>query len=116
MTVLPFHSVAAFRFHTLDNEAATTLYAASRRLTPFNSNSPTSSTSTAFSTFVSTRGLIKTCPGFASSHSRCDKVATARTERERAVFLKIYIGVSRTTFSTLASSTVSLDKCSSAAI
>ena len=97
MTVLPFHSVAAFRFHTLDNEAATTLYAASRRLTPFNSNSPTSST-TAFSTFVSTRGLIKTCPGFASSHSRCDKVATARTERERAVFLKIYIGVSRTTF------------------
>ena len=50
--------------------AATTLYAARGRLIPFNSNSPTGSTFTAFSTFVSTRGLIKICPGFASSHSR----------------------------------------------
>jgi hypothetical protein len=40
------------------------------RLIPFNSNSPTGSTFTAFSTFVSTRGLIKICPGLASSHSR----------------------------------------------
>jgi len=46
--------------------APTTLYAASGRLIPFNSNSPTGSTFTAFSTFVSTRGLIKICPGFAS--------------------------------------------------
>jgi hypothetical protein len=38
--------------------AATTLYAARGRLIPFNSNSPTGSTFTAFSTFVSTRGLI----------------------------------------------------------
>jgi hypothetical protein len=44
--------------------------AANGRLIPFNSNSPTGSTVTAFSTFVSTRGLIRICPGFASSHSR----------------------------------------------
>jgi hypothetical protein len=49
---------------------ATTLYAASGRLIPFNSNSPTGSTFTAFSTFVSTRGLMRICPGLASSHSR----------------------------------------------
>jgi hypothetical protein len=47
----------------------TTLYAARGRLIPFNSNSPTGSTVTAFSTFVSTRGLIKICPGFASSQA-----------------------------------------------
>ena len=50
--------------------AATILYAARGRLIPFNSNSPTGSTFTAFSTFVSTRGLIRICPGLASSHSR----------------------------------------------
>ena len=50
--------------------AAITLYAASGRLIPFNSNSPTGSTFTAFSTFVSTRGLMRICPGLASSHSR----------------------------------------------
>src|ERR1700752_181945 len=50
--------------------AATQLYPASGRLIPYNSNSPTGSTFTAFSTFVSPRGLIKICPGFASSHSR----------------------------------------------
>ena len=48
-----------FRFQTLDDEAATTLYAASGRLIPFNSNSPTGSTVTAFSTFISTRGLMR---------------------------------------------------------
>jgi DNA-binding transcriptional LysR family regulator len=40
--------------------AATTLYAASGRLMPFNSNSPTGSTFTAFSTFVSIRGWRRT--------------------------------------------------------
>ena len=40
------------------------------RLIPFNSNSPTGSTFTAFSTFVSTRGLMRICPGLASSQSR----------------------------------------------
>ena len=49
--------------------AATTLYAARSRLIPFNSNSPTGSTLTAFSTFISTRGLIRIWPGLASSHS-----------------------------------------------
>jgi hypothetical protein len=47
-----------------------TLYAASGRLIPFNSNSPTGLTFTALSTFVSTRGLIRICPGFASSQRR----------------------------------------------
>jgi hypothetical protein len=37
---------------------------------PLSANSPTGSTVTAFSIFVSTRGLIKICPGFASSQSR----------------------------------------------
>ena len=50
--------------------AATTLYAARGRLIPFNSNSPTGSTFTAFSTFINTRGLMRICPGLASSHSR----------------------------------------------
>src|SRR6478736_6801193 len=50
--------------------APTTLYAARGRLIPFNSNSPTGSTFTAFSTFINTRGLMRICPGFASSHSR----------------------------------------------
>jgi hypothetical protein len=49
--------------------AATTLHAARGRLIPFNSNSLTASTFTAFSTFVSTRGLMRICPGFASSHN-----------------------------------------------
>ena len=49
---------------------ATTLYAARGRLIPFNSNSPIGSTFTAFSTFVSTRALIRICPGLASSQSR----------------------------------------------
>ena len=40
----------------LVDEAATTLYAARGRLIPFNSNSPTGSIFTAFSTFVKTRG------------------------------------------------------------
>ena len=40
------------------------------RRMPLRANSPTGSTVTAFSTFVSTRGLIKICPGFASSQSR----------------------------------------------
>jgi hypothetical protein len=59
-----------YPFQTLDGEAATTLYAAKGRLIPFNSNSPTGSTVTASSTFVSTRGLMRICPGLASSHSR----------------------------------------------
>ncbi len=50
--------------------AVTTLYAARGRLIPFNANSPTGSTCTVFSTFVSTRGLMRICPGFASSQSR----------------------------------------------
>jgi hypothetical protein len=41
--------------------AERTLYAASGRLIPFNSNSPTGSTVTAFSTFVSTRELMRIC-------------------------------------------------------
>ena len=49
-------------YQGFDGEAATTLYAARGRLIPFNSNSPTGSTVTAFSTFVSTRGLIRICP------------------------------------------------------
>src|SRR5262249_776855 len=49
---------------------ASTLYAARGRLMPFNSNSPTGSTFTTFSTFVSTRGLIRICPGLASSQRR----------------------------------------------
>ena len=39
--------------------AATTLWAAKGRRIPLSANSPTGSTTTAFSTFVSTRGLIK---------------------------------------------------------
>ena len=39
--------------------APRTLYAASGRLIPFNSNSPTGSTFTAFSTFINTRGLMR---------------------------------------------------------
>ena len=38
---------------------ASTLYAAIGRLIPFNSNSPTGSTFTAFSTFIKTRGLMR---------------------------------------------------------
>src|SRR5262249_32467478 len=39
--------------------APSTLYAARGRLIPFNSNSPTGSTLMAFSTFISTRGLMR---------------------------------------------------------
>ena len=53
-----------------EDATPTTLYAANGRLIPLSANSPTGSTFTAFSTFVSTRGLIKICPGFASSQSR----------------------------------------------
>jgi hypothetical protein len=49
---------------------ATTLQAAGGRLIPFNANSPAGSTFTAFSTLVSTRGLMRICPGLASSHNR----------------------------------------------
>ena len=78
--------------------APRTLYAARGRLIPFNSNSPTGSTFTAFSTFISTRGLIRICPGLASSHkSRGDvrygpdggvveaALETDRAERSEAV-------------------------------
>jgi hypothetical protein len=47
---------------------------------PLNSNSPTGSTFTASSTLVSTRGLMRICPGLASSQSReatFDTVPTA---------------------------------------
>jgi NAD(P)-dependent dehydrogenase (short-subunit alcohol dehydrogenase family) len=54
----------------LAETAPTTLYAARGRLIPFNSNSPTGSTFTAFSTLVSTRALIRICPGLASSQRR----------------------------------------------
>ncbi len=37
---------------------------------PLSANSPTGSTMTAFSTAISTRGLIRICPGRASSQSR----------------------------------------------
>jgi hypothetical protein len=43
------------RNRSLHEAAAITLYAASGRLIPFNSNSPTGSTFTAFSTFVHPR-------------------------------------------------------------
>ena len=59
-----FNDPAAHGFATLWHNAAR------GRLIPFNSNSPTGSTFTAFSTFVSTRGLMRICPGFASSHCR----------------------------------------------
>jgi hypothetical protein len=49
------------------------LYAARGLLIPFNSNSPTGSTFTAFSTFVSTLALMRICPGFASSHKVPDE-------------------------------------------
>ena len=49
--------------------AATTLYAAKGRRIPFNVTSPAASTLTTCSTAISTRGLIKICPGFASSLS-----------------------------------------------
>ena len=55
---------------------ASTLYAARGRLMPLSVNSPTGSTVTAFSTFVSTRGLIKICPGLASSQRREATLAT----------------------------------------
>jgi hypothetical protein len=43
------------------------IVAARGRLIPFNSNSPTGSTFTAFSTFINTRGLMRICPGRAFS-------------------------------------------------
>jgi hypothetical protein len=45
-------------------------YAARGGLIPFNSNAPTGSTFTAFSTFMSTHGLIGFDPSLASSQSR----------------------------------------------
>jgi hypothetical protein len=51
--------------------APTTLYAARGRLIPFNSNSPTGSTFTAFSTFIKTLGLMRDL-------SRLDFVAEPR--------------------------------------
>jgi hypothetical protein len=51
----------------LDDWTPTTLYAARGRLIPFNSNSPTGSTFTAFSTFINTRGLMRICPCSLSS-------------------------------------------------
>ena len=53
-----------------DDWAPTTLYAARGRLIPFNSNSPTGSTVTAFSTFVSTRGLMRICLGLGAFSER----------------------------------------------
>ena len=50
------------RYSGSRDKAPTMLYAARGRLIPFNSNSPTGSTLTAFPTFVSTRGLIRICP------------------------------------------------------
>ena len=64
-----------------DDWAASTLHAASGRLIPFNSNSPTGATFTAFSTFISTLGLMGICSGFASSQRReatLDTVPMAR--------------------------------------
>jgi hypothetical protein len=57
LTAAPFR-----RSHASDDWAAITLHAASGRLIPLSANSPTRSTSTAFSIFVSTRGLIRICP------------------------------------------------------
>ena len=50
--------------------AESTLYAVNGRLMPLSLNSPTGSTVMAFSTAIKTRGLIKICPGLASSQSR----------------------------------------------
>jgi len=47
--------------------AASTLYAARGRPIPLSVNSPTGSTVTASLTAVKTRGLIRICPGLASS-------------------------------------------------
>jgi hypothetical protein len=52
-------------------------------------------------------GLPNVTPRFAAAQRRFGPNANESTQA--------YIGVSRTTFSTLASSTVSFDKCSSAA-
>ena len=61
-TLAPMSVGATHQSHavtrTHSDTAATTLYAAKGRLIPFNSNSPTGSTFTAFSTFINTRGLI----------------------------------------------------------
>jgi hypothetical protein len=46
------------------------LYAASGRLMPLSAKSPAGSTATASSTAISTRGLMRICPGLASSHKR----------------------------------------------
>src|SRR6516225_3526018 len=54
----------------LELEDASTLYAAIGRRMPFSANSPTASTITAFSIACRTRGLMRICPGFASSQSR----------------------------------------------
>ena len=59
LTAAPFR-----RSHASDDWTAITLYAASGPLIPLSANSPTRSTSTAFSIFVSTRGLIRICPGW----------------------------------------------------
>jgi len=66
-----------------------TLYAARGRLIPFNSNSSTGSTLTVFSTFISTRGLMRICPGLASSHSRegnCERALEIRFRFRRIRF------------------------------
>ena len=49
-----------------------------------------------------------------TAHSSCLRLFSDACSF-KASTSRIYIGVSRTTFSTLASSTVSFDKCSSAA-
>ena len=68
--VAPVGLAAIVGLRVLDDNAASTLYAARGRRIPFSANSPTGSTFTAFSTFINTRGLIRICPGLASSHSR----------------------------------------------
>ena len=50
--------------------AESTLYAVKGRLMPLSLNSPTGSTLIASSTAIKTRGLMRICPGLASSQSR----------------------------------------------
>jgi hypothetical protein len=63
-------AAAFWRSHASDDWAAITLYAAKGRLIPLSVNSPTGSTFTASSMAISTRGVRRICPGFASSQSR----------------------------------------------
>jgi hypothetical protein len=66
--------------------APSTLYAARGRPIPISANSPTGSTVKAFSSAISTRGLIRICPGLASSRSREADIGHCRLRHSQASF------------------------------